>query len=84
VNHDPIAQPEVHGSGLQPAGEITGPCAGCIGCTGAATTVAIHLRELPNTALEAVCDLISVAGTEALVRAIADEIVSRHPRSLRP
>jgi hypothetical protein len=49
----------------------------------AATAVAIHLRELPNTALEAVCDLITVAGPEALVRAITEEIVSRHPRSLR-
>lgn len=53
--------------------------------TDAATTaVALHLRELPNVALEALIDLVTSAGPQALVLAIAEEVSSRHPQHFRP
>ncbi len=50
----------------------------------AAQVVALHLRELPSTGLEALIDLVVAAGPEALVLAITAEFASRHPKSLRP
>ncbi|MGL6135159.1 MAG: hypothetical protein ACRC1L_13375 [Prochlorococcaceae cyanobacterium] len=49
--------------------------------TDAATSVvALHLRELPSDALEALLDLITTAGPQALVFAITEELASRHPQ----
>ena len=53
--------------------------------TDAATqVVALHLRELPSTALEALMDLITSGGPQALVFAITEELASRHPQHFRP
>lgn len=49
-----------------------------------ATAVAIHLRELPSTALEALVDLVTASGPEALIEAVSAELVARHPKHLRP
>jgi hypothetical protein len=49
----------------------------------ATKVVAIHLRELPSIALEAVADLVTVAGPEALINVVSDELVARHPKHLR-
>ena len=49
----------------------------------ATKVVAIHLRELPSIALEAVADLVTVAGPEALINVVSDELVARHPQHLR-
>lgn len=47
--------------------------------------VALHLRELPNVALDAALDLASQHGAKALVLAITDEFARRHARlSIRP
>jgi len=46
--------------------------------------VALHLRELPSTAVEALIDLVVAAGPEALMLAINAEFASRHTQSLRP
>ena len=52
--------------------------------TDAATqVVALHLRELPSTGLEALLDLITTAGAQALVFAITEELASRHPTHFR-
>lgn len=50
----------------------------------ASKVVALHLRELPNIALEAVADLVTAAGPEALINVVSDELVARHPKHLRP
>ncbi len=50
----------------------------------AAQTAAFHLRELPNTALEALIDLAVQAGAEALVATIHDEATQRHSRNPHP
>lgn len=42
--------------------------------------VAQHLRELPNTALDAALDLAAEHGPCALVRVITDEFARRHAR----
>jgi arginine/lysine/ornithine decarboxylase len=42
--------------------------------------VTIHLRELPSVALEALMNLITSSGPQALVFAITEEIASRHPQ----
>ncbi len=60
------------------------PCVGAIGCLGAAQAVAIHLRELPNTTLEALVDLVTASGPEALIEAVSAELVARYPKHLRP
>jgi hypothetical protein len=53
--------------------------------TDAATAVvALHLRELPSTALEALMDLITSGGPQALVFAITEELASRHPQHFSP
>ena len=49
----------------------------------ATKVVAIHLRELPSIALEAVADLVTVAVPEALINVVSDELVARHPKHLR-
>lgn len=49
----------------------------------ATKVVARHLRELPSIALEAVADLVTVAGPEALINVVSDELVARHPKHLR-
>jgi hypothetical protein len=43
----------------------------------------MHLRELPSIALEAVADLVTAAGPEALINVVSDELVARHPKHLR-
>ena len=60
------------------------PCTGGIGRCGAAQAVAVHLRELPSTALEALVDLVTASGPEALIEAVSTELVARHPKHLRP
>jgi hypothetical protein len=50
----------------------------------AAAVVAIHLRELPSTALDALIDLIVSGGPQALIFAITDELASRHPKHFCP
>lgn len=50
----------------------------------AAAVVAIHLRELPSTALDALIDLSVSGGPQALIAAITDELASRHPKHFRP
>jgi hypothetical protein len=50
----------------------------------ATAVVALHLRELPSTALEALMDLITSGGPQALVFAITEELASRHPQHFRP
>jgi len=45
----------------------------------ASEVVAQHLHELPNVALEALMDLITSGGPQALVFAITEEIACRHP-----
>ncbi len=42
--------------------------------------VALHLRELPNVALDAALDLVNQNGSAALVLAITDEFARRHAR----
>lgn len=49
----------------------------------AAQAVALHLRELPSTALEALMDLIVSSGPQALVFAVTEELASRHPQHFR-
>jgi hypothetical protein len=49
----------------------------------ATKVVARHLRELPSIALEAVADLVTAAGPEALIHVVSDELVARHPKHLR-
>jgi hypothetical protein len=49
----------------------------------ASKVVARHLRELPSIALEAVADLVTVAGPEALISVVSDELIARHPKHLR-
>jgi hypothetical protein len=46
----------------------------------ASKVVARHLRELPSIALEAVADLVTAAGPEALINVVSDELLARHPR----
>ena len=60
------------------------PCTGGVSRRGAAQAVAIHLRELPSTALEALVDLVTASGPEALIEAVSTELVARHPKHLRP
>jgi hypothetical protein len=48
-----------------------------------AAVVALHLRELPNVALEALMDLITIGGPHALVFAITEELASRCLQHLR-
>lgn len=60
------------------------PCTGGVSRRGAAQAVAIHLRELPSTALEALVDLVTASGPEALIEAVSAELVARHPKHLRP
>jgi len=60
------------------------PCTSAIARPGAAQAVAIHLRELPSTALEALVDLVTASGPEALIEAVSAELVARHPKHLRP
>lgn len=56
----------------------------CDPVTEAATAVvALHLRELPSTALDALMDLVVSGGPQALVFAITEEIASRHPQHFR-
>lgn len=53
----------------------------CDPVTNAATqAVAPHLRELPSVALEALMDLITIGGPQALVLAITEELASRRPQ----
>ena len=49
----------------------------------AAAVVALHLRELPSVALEALMDLVASGGPQALVSAITEELASRHPQHFR-
>ena len=49
----------------------------------ATKVVAMHLRELPSIALEALADLVTAAGPEALINVVSDELVARHPKHLR-
>ena len=49
----------------------------------ATKVVSLHLRELPSVALEAVADLVTAAGPEALINVVSDELVARHPKHLR-
>ena len=49
----------------------------------ATKVVAIHLRELPSIALEALADLVTAAGPEALINVVCDELVARHVKHLR-
>ena len=60
------------------------PCTSAIARPGAAQAVAIHLRELPSTALEALVDLVTASGPEALIEAVSTELVARYPKHLRP
>ena len=49
----------------------------------ASKVVALHLRELPSIALEALADLVTAAGPEALINVVCDELVARHVKHLR-
>lgn len=46
--------------------------------------LSLHLRELPNVALEAALDVTTRGGPVALARLIGDEFCRRHPTQLRP
>ena len=48
-----------------------------------AQAVAIHLRELPSVALDALADLVVSSGPKALVAAINEEISARQPQHFR-
>ncbi|APD47062.1 MULTISPECIES: hypothetical protein [unclassified Synechococcus] len=47
--------------------------------TAASSVITTHLRELPNTALEAAIDLVSQSGPAALIELISDEFCRRQP-----
>ena len=48
-----------------------------------ARVVAVHLRELSSTALDALVDLVTTGGPQALILAITDELASRHTKHFR-